>query len=193
MIHLLVLHAHALTTIETPLPLDSPVFSLATTDAHTQPNMNILTYASPVAIRPHRLWAISLYRKTATYDNWRSARTGILQHLATHHAPLTQTLGGTSAKTASPRAKADACAELGFAWERVDSQPEMLLPRCVCYYRLVQHGESIDAGDHEIAICRVESVWTSCGDEPPPAPLSTQALRDANLITLAGRAVGPDE
>ena len=65
---------------------------------------------------------------------------------------------------------------------------ELLLPGCATYCRLVQQGPLIDAGSHAVAICRVEDVFAS--DSAAPA-LSSAELRDAGLITTAGRAVDP--
>lgn len=42
--------------------LSVPVFSLATINEDGSTNMNIVTYASPVGIKPERLWMISLYK-----------------------------------------------------------------------------------------------------------------------------------
>lgn len=138
--------------------------------------MNLLTYASPVGIRPYRLWAISLYRDTRSHANFAARRTGVLQQLTIAHAPLTYTLGGTSAADAGIDKRA-ACAEMGFDWgewpmgdeaaggrarERHDRPKgsasawgaewaglggvEKLLPDCLAYLRLSLQGQLIDAG-----------------------------------------------
>ena len=60
----------ALVALDTPPLLSSPVFSLSTLGADGQTTMNILTYATPVGIKPHRLWAISLFRETQSHANW---------------------------------------------------------------------------------------------------------------------------
>ena len=71
--------ASTLVPMEAAPVLTSPVFSLATAvDGKT--NMNMLTYATPVGIRPQRLWAISLFRKTATHAAWSAGGgRGVLQ------------------------------------------------------------------------------------------------------------------
>lgn len=174
-----------------PPLLNSPVFSLATLDNAGQTNMNILTYATPVGIRPHRLWAISLFRETQTHANWLSSGTGVLQQLSSRHAPLMWALGGTSSSEAHAD-KAAACAALGLPWiEEAETIGgcERLLPGCVSYFRLTQQGALIDAGSHDVAICRLENVLAS-GVDPGPA-LSTAELREAGLISVAGRAVEP--
>ena len=123
-------------------------------------NMNLMTYVTPVGIRPDRLWAISLFRKTSTHANFAARRTGVLQQLTTAHAPLTHTLGGTSASTPGVD-KAAACADAGFAWSRGEEGTlgdARLLPGCYSYVRLTMQGELIDAGEHDVAICRVDEV-----------------------------------
>ena len=115
-----------------PPLLNSPVFSLATLDNAGQTNMNILTYATPVGIRPHRLWAISLFRETQTHANWLSSGTGVLQQLSSRHAPLMWALGGTSSSEAHAD-KAAACAALGLPWieeAEMIGGCERLLPGC---------------------------------------------------------------
>ena len=89
------------------------------------------------------------------------------------------------------------------AWESPtgDGGDERLLPGCVAYLRLVQQGELIDAGEHDVAICAVEGMYAAAagsrggggvvvvtGDEPEPEPLSTALLRERGLISTVGRA-----
>ena len=191
--------ASTLVPMEAAPVLTSPVFSLATAvDGKT--NMNMLTYATPVGIRPQRLWAISLFRKTATHAAWSAGGgRGVLQQLAEQHAVLTHVLGATSGADADKEAACEAC---GFGWsESADGGDERLLPGCVAYLRLVQQGELIDAGEHDVAICAVEGMYAAAagsrggggvvvvtGDEPEPEPLSTALLRERGLISTVGRA-----
>ena len=86
----------ALVPVEAPPLLNSPVFSLATLGADGRTNMNMLTYATPISVRPERLWAISLFRDTQSHANWQRRGTGVLQQLSAAQAPLTPVLGGTS-------------------------------------------------------------------------------------------------
>ena len=196
----------ALVPLDVPVLLESPVFSLATVGA-SGPCMNLITFASPVGMRPVRLWAISLWRKTATHAAFVASRRGVLQLLSEEHAPLTPALGGHSATAVGHEWKAARCAELGFEWQGAADGAERVLPRCLAYYTLVQQGELIDAGEHDVAICRVEGAWGAGADElgcnsggalsawshpPPRAALSTRALRDAGLINAAGRAALPE-
>jgi len=176
--------------LQQPIPLNSPVFSLATLSASGEQNMNVLTFATPVGVRPVRVWAISLWRGTATHAAFSEQRTGVLQQLAAHHAPLILPLGGHSMKNEGGGWKAKQCDELGFAWED-GPDSESVLPGCLAYYKLKQQGELINAGEHDVAICTVDGAWTTPG--VTPEALSTQSLRDAGIITAAGRAVRPGD
>ena len=92
----LLVSSTALLPTEAPPLLNSPVFSLATLGADGRTSMNMLTYATPISVRPERLWAISIFRDTQTHANWRRRSTGVLQQLSAEQAPLTSALGGTS-------------------------------------------------------------------------------------------------
>ena len=176
-----------LTRLEAPPVLNSPVYSLATTTNEGRTNMNILTYATPCGVSP-RLWAVSLFRKTQTHKNFMREGAGVLQLLSREHAQLVHSLGGLSGDDID---KASACAKAGFAWLDLEqSHNEQILPGCVAYLRLVQVGEPIDAGEHDLVVCRVESF--ALADSPPPQyALSSAHLRAAGLITDKGRAVAP--
>ncbi|KAL3914494.1 MAG: hypothetical protein SGPRY_007605 [Prymnesium sp.] len=178
-----------LSPLEAPPPLNNPVFALATLDAGGNTNMNILTYASPIGIAPRR-WAISLFRKSETHGNFEKRRTGVLQLLHPTHASLVYTLGGCSARDID---KAAICAELGFEWVRFEGSDELLLPGCPAYYRLSMEGDFIHAGEHDTAICLLDSVSVSAEDNgPADAALDTRHLRGLGLISDAGRAITPD-
>ncbi|KAK1743739.1 hypothetical protein QTG54_005336 [Skeletonema marinoi] len=76
--------AYQATTI--PPLIDVPTFSLSTSSggddaSSSSSTMNILTYASPVAIKPHRMWSISLYKGTLSHENFIKEKRGILQLL----------------------------------------------------------------------------------------------------------------
>eukprot|EP00282_Hemiselmis_andersenii_P044235 CAMPEP_0172057586 /NCGR_PEP_ID=MMETSP1043-20130122/6404_1 /TAXON_ID=464988 /ORGANISM="Hemiselmis andersenii, Strain CCMP441" /LENGTH=173 /DNA_ID=CAMNT_0012717083 /DNA_START=280 /DNA_END=797 /DNA_ORIENTATION=+ len=102
----------ALQKLETPPVTDNPVFSLATLAPDGTTNMNILTYASPVGVRPVRRWALGLYTKTATYENFAKRGRGVLQLLGAEHAPLVTGLGGSSSLEQGVNKEA-VCGDLG--------------------------------------------------------------------------------
>eukprot|EP00310_Coccolithus_braarudii_P017938 CAMPEP_0183333078 /NCGR_PEP_ID=MMETSP0164_2-20130417/2064_1 /TAXON_ID=221442 /ORGANISM="Coccolithus pelagicus ssp braarudi, Strain PLY182g" /LENGTH=202 /DNA_ID=CAMNT_0025501907 /DNA_START=11 /DNA_END=619 /DNA_ORIENTATION=+ len=193
LLHAAPMCALQLAPLDAPIPLDSPVFSLSTIGTYGgHANMNILTFATPVALR-QSMWTISLWRRTATHSAFTERRTGVLQLLAEEHSPLTAVLGGKSRADMHDEWKPARCAELGFEWSSAAaSGPESLLPGCIAYYRLVQVGELIDAGEHDIAVCRVEGAWGNMAPSSQSCALSTGALREAGLISSAGRVVLPD-
>mmetsp|Transcript_133220 Transcript_133220/g.414226 ORF Transcript_133220/g.414226 Transcript_133220/m.414226 type:complete len:247 (+) Transcript_133220:25-765(+) len=178
---------------DTPPLLNVPVYSLATLDSTGKTNMNIVTYACPVGIRPARAWCISLYRQTESHRNFVERRSGILQILGESHAPLVHLLGGQSSRDAGVD-KAEGCRAKGFEWVSQADVQEMLLPGCKAYLSLALEGEITNAGDHDVAICRLDRmlypVDSSCASVE--ASMSTDFLRAEGLISEAGRAVPPE-
>jgi len=150
--------------------------------------MNILTYASPVGIRPERLWCISLYRKTKSHENFMARRSGILQVLTERHAPLTYLLGGQSRRDVDKAAESKA---LGFEWWRDDAVEELLLPGCTAYIRLVLVGDVVDAGDHDVAVCRLDKVLLPASGGHGGS-LMSEFLREQDLISVKGQAIPPE-
>ncbi|KAJ8604823.1 hypothetical protein CTAYLR_001025 [Chrysophaeum taylorii] len=176
-LQLLLLAAAATTAALAPL-LDSPVYSLSTIDASGAANMNLVTYASPVGIRPERIWAVSLYRGTRSHENFAARRRGVLQVLRPEHAALTWTLGGYSGPD-----KRERCEALGFPWiDDEDGLEEALLAATT--YVCLEEIERFNAGDHDVSLCRVSRAATTPGD-----CLTTATLRARGLVTELGRAV----
>lgn len=182
MMVLLLCRATALVAPGPPL-LDSPVYSLATLDEAGATNMNILTYASPVGIRPVRLWAVSLYRPTKTHANFAKRKRGVLQLLAPEHAKATWVLGGASGKDVD---KAQECAAIQLNWEATAWADEALLPRCAAYVSLEEVAR-FEAGDHDVCMCKVVDSKAV----PTVSHLTMRSLRTAGLVTPQGRAVEP--
>ena len=173
---------------EAPPVLNVPVYSLATLGEDGETNMNILTYTSPVGIRPARLWCISLYRKTKSHENFMARKSGTLQLLMERHAPLTHLLGGQSRRDVDKAAGSKA---LGFEWQRDDAVEELLLPGCAAYIRLVLVGDVVDAGDHDIAVCRLEKILVPASEAQGGSMMSA-FLREQGLISDKGQAVPPE-
>lgn len=162
-----------------PPLLNVPVYSLATTSADgSRTNMNILTYATPVSIRPNRLWAIGLFKDTLSHEQFIATGRGVLQLLTTQHVPLVATLGGTCGRDGD---KKRICAELGFPW--IDD--DKLLPNCANYLTL-ECVQVIEGGSHDIAICQVTKIETDV-EHPTADHLMTDTLRDLGIITIEGR------
>ena len=185
----------SLVPTETPPLLDSPTYSMATRNEDGSTNMNILTYATPVSVRPVRVWALGLYKATLSYTNFMRTRSCILQILTEDHIPLVKLLGGTSGRDVD---KQNECAKLlqGASWIDANSQlvtdagVEKVLPNCASYLKLSAIGEIVDAGSHAVAICRVDEMLVAAPINkvrPKKQHLSTGKLRRLGIITEQGR------
>ena len=166
--------------------LDSPVYSLSVggeTMSEASATMNIVTYASPVGIRPTRLWAVSLYRRTLSHEKFAASGRGVLQLLAPEQAELVRRLGGESGRDVD---KGKICEAMGFPWETWRGYE--VLPGCRAYVELVVKGAPSDAGDHCVYVCEAVDAKTSPGPH-----LSTQKLRDLGIIDENGRAIPQEE
>ena len=198
--------SHAFHATSTPPLLDVPVFSLSTLGGaskssdndhakSTSSTMNILTYASPVSIKPHRMWSISLYKGTLSHENFTREKRGTLQLLTPQHSSLVRVLGGSSGNDVDKRL---VCEELGYAWEKLpndkkdDDHWPLVLPSCVYYLKLELVGDMIDCGSHEVALCKVVSMISNEEIIDPSDELdslSTRSLRNDSIISELGRVV----
>lgn len=202
-------YSYQATTI--PPLIDVPTWSLSTKtssnndDTDAISTMNILTYASPVAIQPYRMWSISLYKGTLSHENFVKERRGILQLLRDDdidggkHGALIRVLGGSSGRDVD---KETVCKELGFPWQTLECKGESkvndgndenwpkVLPHCVYYLKLELVGEMIDCGSHDVALCRVVDMVMTTDDENTNDELnyiSTRELRKMDVISELGR------
>ena len=96
--------------------LDVPVWSLSTINQDQQisqssNNMNLITYAYPVSIKPKVKWAISLYKGSLTHRNFKASRWGMLQRLTTKHMNAFTILGKQSGYIIN---KIEALTNLGY-------------------------------------------------------------------------------
>ena len=170
-----------------PPLLNSPVFSLAILAEDGRTNMNLVTYATPVSIRPDRVWAIGIYKETYSYDCFRKSGKGILQLLTEDHTPLVRLLGGSSGRDVHKR---DECHKLGVDWISVTDNNDcgteehpLVLPKCASYLFLELQHQLIDGGTHDIALCRATQTLTD-SDAPH---LESGKLRELGIITKQGR------
>lgn len=184
---------------DVPPLFDVPVWSLATLNADGETtNLNLLTYASPVSIRPDRQYALGLFKQTLTYENLArgDGQLFVLQLLTERHIPLVRILGGTSGRDGD---KMRACTQMKPGLAPIDLEGlecqgggrrlPMVLPGCAHYLVLSTSGDLIDGGFHDTAICRVEQMLKrdeeyEANSEPY---LSTGRLRELGIITEAGR------
>lgn len=188
----------ALKVTSTPPLLDVPTYSLATLGQDGKTGMNILTYATPVSVKPVRMWAIGLSRGTVAHENFSKSKEGVLQLLKIPHADLVHLLGGSSGRDVD---KQSGCAELGFPWMNDSEWTEnecvglpQLLPDCAYYVHLKLQGELIDAGGHDVAICTVNAMLVNETDEEEEETdtmthLSTASLREMGIISDLGRVL----
>ena len=211
------LDANAFHSTSFPPLLDVPVYSLSTlgssdngngTTTNNKSTMNILTYATPVSIKPYRMWSISLYKGTLSHENFTRNRRGILQLLCPEHASckgksgvegeLIRLLGGSSGNDIDKRIL---CEEMGYEWENLPNEKEediewpSVLPSCIYYLKLELVGDMIDCGSHEVALCKVVSMISS--EEITDASeeldsLSTRQLRRDSIISELGRVIPLD-
>jgi flavin reductase (DIM6/NTAB) family NADH-FMN oxidoreductase RutF len=204
---LLLLFAQANSLKPTSIPplIDVPTFSLSTRGKDpSRDTMNILTYASPISIKPYRMWSISLYKGTLSHENFVRERRGVLQLLAPEHAShgsqspgdLIRVLGGTSGKDVNKQLQSEM---LGYAWKKLDgvdvdisSHWPCVLPGCLYYLQLELEGDLIDCGSHEVALCRVVSMIADESIENAAMELgylSTRKMRDMGIVSELGRIV----
>mmetsp|Transcript_10492 Transcript_10492/g.19941 ORF Transcript_10492/g.19941 Transcript_10492/m.19941 type:complete len:243 (-) Transcript_10492:325-1053(-) len=158
--------------------LSMPVYSLATASTfngvtQSPATMNILTYATPIAIKPARRFVIALYRGTLSADNMLSKSTAVLQLLGEQHAGLLDLLGKQSGHEVD---KIAALNELGF--DVVERYGVPTIKDClgVIQLRIVSLQ---DTGDHDLALCDVLNYdsFEDNGD-----PLYTGTLRSMGLL-----------
>ena len=205
----------AIRVTDIPPLVDVPVWSMATLnddgdngDAPST-NLNLLTYASPVAIRPHRLYALGLFRKTLSRDNFLREKTCVLQLLSSaaedRHIGCVRLLGGISGKDVAKEAELASTHGIELKELEHDDDDGTVLPRvlpgCVRYLQLSMVGDVVPDGDggeescHDVVICKVDRMWTSSDDSSSDdGHLSTGKLRELGLITEQGRiAPLPDD
>jgi len=159
-------------------------------------NVNIVTYATPVSIRPERLYSLGLFKQTITYENFCRERKCVLQLLTAKHIPLVRLLGGKSGNDID---KSAGCAKVSpnFSLQNIDNGGDectpKVLPSCAYYLKLSAVGDIVDGGEsHDIAICKVdEMLLPGDGNDDHVANseeyLSTAKLRELGIITEQGR------
>jgi flavin reductase (DIM6/NTAB) family NADH-FMN oxidoreductase RutF len=174
--------------IPPPPSLSLPVWSFASPLSHTaaipktvaeaKTSMNIVTYVMPLNIEPPKLWAVSLYKSTLTKAAFLDSKVGILQLLSPHQSKLVPVLGKRSGWEEG-YSKREACANLDQSWRSYNEccynpdntntseehrllQTIDILPQCQTYVHL-KLLQTVDAGDHDVAICEVFATgqWKS--------------------------------
>ncbi|CAM9295061.1 unnamed protein product [Ectocarpus sp. 4 AP-2014] len=169
----------SLTKHHAPPALSVPVFSLATVNEDGSTNMNIVTYASPVGIEPERLWMVSLFKSTLSYENFIREGWGVLQFLQRNHAPLVPILGQSGGRDTD---KAGRCAEQAFPWDEPSCMNVAIIPGCGSYVALHMVSKQ-SAGDHDAIICRIGNIFGPDEDASSRLEvLESGHLREAGII-----------
>ncbi|CAM9351394.1 unnamed protein product [Ectocarpus sp. 6 AP-2014] len=169
----------SLTKHHAPPALSVPVFSLATVNEDGSTNMNIVTYASPVGIEPERLWMVSLFKSTLSYENFIREGWGVLQLLQRNHAPLVPILGQSGGRDTD---KAGRCAEQAFPWDEPSCMNVAIIPGCGSYVTLHMVSKQ-SAGDHDAIICRIGDIFGPDKDASSWLEvLESGHLREAGII-----------
>ena len=177
-------------------------------------NMNLLTYATPVSIRPDRLYALGLYKETKSRDNFLREKTCVLQLLSEDHISCVRLLGGMSGRDVQKEDELSRVHDIelqDLAAAPKDNDDDdvadadgrelpKVLPGCVRYLKLSMVGDDVidcndgGEGSHDVVLCRVDKMWTSAttatgmqANEKLPQSLSTDRLRELGLITEQGR------
>jgi flavin reductase (DIM6/NTAB) family NADH-FMN oxidoreductase RutF len=163
---------------------------MATLNEDGTTNFNILTYATPVSIRPARLYSLGLYKETLSYKNFCRDRKCVLQLLTADHIPLVRLLGGKSGRDVD---KEKECATMSddpaFGLQELGSDLPKVLPGCAHLLRLSASGDIVNGGSHDIAICKVDEMLLPSEDYVANSVdyLSTGRLRELGIITEQGR------
>lgn len=174
--------------ISSDLPkLNSNVYSLATRNQDGSTNMNIVTYATPVSIKPTQIWAISLYLNSLSYDNFLREGWGVLQQLNENHAEIIDLLGNNSGYMI------DKMGELkgkGIILENIDftlyTQPSNKLSLDIisdadfCLHLSQGENDSLNVGDHDVIFCDVIKYLES--ENKIHSRLTTKFLRENGLL-----------
>ena len=183
-----------------PIKLDLPVWSLSTlNDDYKTTNMNIVTYATQVGIKPLPVFAISLFKGTLSFDNFKRNGWGALQLLPNSGYNVVNILGKQSGRDYD---KVQILRDLGVSLspilissgrdqtESSDIDASLLImnqsPMILLVENLNQDYPALDVGDHEVILCQVSRV-ISFAEKEPQIPsttsyLTTKTLRDIKLI-----------
>lgn len=202
-------------SLASTLPLDSISSSQSNEDDVNTPNnvkttsMNIMTFCTPVSVAPPKLWTLSLYTNTMTKEYFFKSKIGILQLLDKKQCDLVPILGKRSGYELDYSKELE-CEKKGFKWgkygmsckyigDNIDNddkeeeeekllQSIQLLPNCQSYIK-VRLLETLDAGDHEVALCQVIGVaeW----DEKDQCvvdvdPKDGLQAKDENIVLYTG-------
>jgi flavin reductase (DIM6/NTAB) family NADH-FMN oxidoreductase RutF len=171
-------------TTDPPL-LDVPTYSLATKNADGNTGMNILTYATPISVRPDRIWSLGLFKGTVAHENFAKTGEAVLQLLSPQHSKVVKLLGGSSGRDVDKKLE---CERMGMSWISINDDLPELLPDCTHYLKIRKLGDLIDCGSHDLAVCKIETMFVANGEDMSKRQhMKTADLRDLGIITEQGR------
>jgi flavin reductase (DIM6/NTAB) family NADH-FMN oxidoreductase RutF len=172
-----------------PVKPDVPVYSLSTlNEDRVTTNLNIITYATQVGIKPNPVWAISLYKKTLSHDNFIRSCWGVLQLLPPGTQDLVPLLGKQSGRDVNKVEIMAATMGIQLSELHIHAKTGQLVEDSVQEYRggVKSMGESsdvarvpvitkspllllvkyrkelyppMDVGDHEVFMCDIERTF----------------------------------
>ncbi|KAI8470247.1 MAG: hypothetical protein J3K34DRAFT_421063 [Monoraphidium minutum] len=155
--------------------LSTPVYSLSSRGAGGgAPTLNIVTYASPVAIAPVRKYAVGLYVGTLSWQNVKETGHCALQILQQSHSSLVPLLGKRSGRDVDKLAEVE---RLGFSLKDAFGLP--VLADAAGILELRVSSDFIPCGDHDVVVCDVVAWRDAAG---PRAPLYTAYLKQTGLL-----------
>ncbi|GBF94208.1 hypothetical protein Rsub_06478 [Raphidocelis subcapitata] len=155
--------------------LNTPVYSLSSSGpGGGSPTLNIVTYASPIAIKPARKYALGLYVGTLSWQNVRDTGRCVLQILQQSHSPLVPLLGKRSGRDVDKLREIEA---MGFNVASAFGLPVLADHAGLMELRVAS--DFIPCGDHETVICDVVGWQDAKG---PAAPLYTAYLRQTGFL-----------
>jgi hypothetical protein len=167
--------------------------------------MNILTYATQVAIKPKHILALSLYKDTLTHKNFLQHGWGIMQLLSPSLASLVPLLGKQSGRDVNKELELNKCGEslesltlIPEIWsdtannQAYDNRRISVLAGCPIIYwiKSLPKQPIIDAGDHDVVFCEIVDCYRkveedgalSNGIEGEVSYLTTSTLRSMKII-----------
>jgi len=163
--------------------LSAPVYSLVTRceaggGAAGPWALNLVTYASPVALRPRRAYALGLFEGTLSRENLLRERRGLLQVLREEHAGLTDLLGRQSSRDVDKLAAAEAAGH-AVRGDALGGFPA--LAGAAAWLEVAVTDGPFDRGDHAVVLL---DVLAECpGAEPGGGPvLYSGKLRELGIL-----------
>ena len=156
--------------------VNQQVYSLSTCDSKGNINMNIVTYATPVTLKP-KSYVIAVYRGTKTHSNIfnKSNAHFLLQGLSSAQTKHIRALGQ---KSGLKYDKAKYLAKQNLQYYELKNQSYGYLPDCG-FVLLCKLTNSIKYGDHDLITADAVKI---IADNKETELLTTQELIEKGII-----------